>query len=517
MLFALQAKAQPCTVDQPTNQVLCSGAVTSQVNFTGGTIGTIYHWTNTNPDIGLSASGTGFISSFTAVNNTGSPQIATITVTATGRTKDKAYISNYSARDVSVINTITNTVIADIPVGWNPYGVGISLDNKKIFVPNLNGSIDGKEISIIDKTTNNVSSTIHLPSIYGATSVALTPDDKKAYVACYGSNLVVLINTLDNSIVTTIPVGNSPFGTAMSPNGNLLYVSNNNATGSVSVINTNSNTVVSTVPVGGAPHGLAITPEGKKVYITNMLTYNPAFPGNTVSVMNTSTNTIIKTIPVDMGPIAVAISPDGSKAYVGNNYSNNISVISTDLDTVIATITGINLDPTGISITPDGKELYLENADYNTVSVINTDNNTIIKTIPVGLGNGFGNGPINPGNFISSIPCTSLAKTFTITVNPQGSGVCANNNTVNECISAKLLPNIISDHGLLRVNSCRNAQINWLVFDAIGRKLTQFFQSVNPGQTDLPLHLDFLPDGAYFIRGTVTNNEDLILRFLRLR
>ena len=48
---------------------------------TGGT--TTYAWTNDNPAIGLAASGTGDIPSFTAINNTTNTLVASIEVTPT--------------------------------------------------------------------------------------------------------------------------------------------------------------------------------------------------------------------------------------------------------------------------------------------------------------------------------------------------------------------------------------------------------------------------------------------------
>jgi hypothetical protein len=60
----------------PGNQVVCEGANTSAVIFTG--TATSFSWTNDNPSIGLGASGSGNISSFTTLSS-GS---ATITVTA---------------------------------------------------------------------------------------------------------------------------------------------------------------------------------------------------------------------------------------------------------------------------------------------------------------------------------------------------------------------------------------------------------------------------------------------------
>jgi hypothetical protein len=70
-------------VNQPVDVVVCNGIASTLIGFsttnTGGT--TTYSWTNSDPTIGLAASGTGNIASFTAVNGSASPAVATITVT----------------------------------------------------------------------------------------------------------------------------------------------------------------------------------------------------------------------------------------------------------------------------------------------------------------------------------------------------------------------------------------------------------------------------------------------------
>src|SRR5690606_16282770 len=64
-----------------SNLAVCNGANTSVVNFNGAVTGTTYGWTNNTPSIGLSATGTGNIPSFTGTNSTNAPVTATITVT----------------------------------------------------------------------------------------------------------------------------------------------------------------------------------------------------------------------------------------------------------------------------------------------------------------------------------------------------------------------------------------------------------------------------------------------------
>ena len=71
------------TVDPIADEVLCAAANTTTVTFTGAVGGTTYDWVNDNPSIGLAASGSGDIASFTATNAGATQQVATITVTPT--------------------------------------------------------------------------------------------------------------------------------------------------------------------------------------------------------------------------------------------------------------------------------------------------------------------------------------------------------------------------------------------------------------------------------------------------
>jgi len=60
--------------------------------------------------------------------------------------------------------------------------------------------------------------------------------------------------------------------------------------------------VVATVTVGNNPEGVAVTPDGKHAYVTN-------FGSNNVTVVRTATNTVVATIPVGAEPLAVGIIP----------------------------------------------------------------------------------------------------------------------------------------------------------------------------------------------------------------
>jgi YVTN family beta-propeller protein len=156
---------------------------------------------------------------------------------------------------------------------------------------------------------------------------------------------------------------------------------------------------------------------------------------NNVSVIDTATNTVVATVPVGTFPIGVAATPDGKHVYVANSV-NSVSVIATATNTVVATIT-VGLAPFGIAITPDGKHAYVTNANSDTVSVIDTATNTVTATVPVGhLPGGVAVTPdgkhVYVANFggdfpftVSVIDTTSNTVVATVTVGDSPQGVAA--------------------------------------------------------------------------------------------
>jgi YVTN family beta-propeller protein len=103
--------------------------------------------------------------------------------------------------------------------------------------------------------------------------------------------------------------------------GSKVYVANSGiVSSSVSVIGTGTNNVVATVPVGHSPFGVAVTPDGSKVYVAN-------FGDGTVSAIATASNTVIATIGVGAAPTAFGIFIQ-SKLFAGTPGSPNCKTAS---------------------------------------------------------------------------------------------------------------------------------------------------------------------------------------------
>ena len=239
-----------------------------------------------------------------------------------------AYITNTGNNTVSVIDTATNTVTATIPVGTDPFGVGVSPDGSRVYVANGQPS---NSVSVIDTNPSS-------PSF--------------------------------NTVIVTVAVGRDAEGLAVSPDGTRVYVANSEAS-SVSVINTASNSVIATVPIGRDPNGVGVSPDGTQVYVI----------GRDSRVIDATTNTVKATLLVSSGG-GVAFHPNATRAYVRGSQA--IVVFDTTSNTLLATV-AVSLDSTGgVAITPDGTRVYATNCSIDTVSVIDTATNLEIATVPVG-------------------------------------------------------------------------------------------------------------------------------------
>jgi uncharacterized protein (TIGR03437 family) len=298
----------------------------------------------------------------------------------------RAYVANFGSNTVSVIDTSSNTVVATVNVGSQPYAVAVTPDGTQAYVANCGG-----DVFVIATSNNTVSAKV----VVGGCpyDVAITPDGTRAYVVRDNANSVWAIDTSSNTVVAKVTVADTPGAIAITPDGTRAYVvsvGTLSVSPAVSVIDISSNTVVTTLSVaelGRTPVGVAITPDGKHAYVPNT--------GGYVSVIDTSSNTVTTqvTVPgIGISQVGVAITPDGKHAYVttfGPNGSNPVAVIDTSSNTVVANIP-VGVGATGVAISPDGTRAYVTVATNTTgigngiVSVIDTSNNSVVTTIPVG-------------------------------------------------------------------------------------------------------------------------------------
>jgi len=188
-----------------------------------------------------------------------------------------------------------------------------------------------------------------------------------AYISNNGDNTVSVIDTSDNTVGTPITVGNSPFGIAFAPSGDIFYVTNN-FDNTISIVNAYSGTVETTLSTDMEPVGVAVSTDGSYAYVANSAS-------GTLTVIDTSDYST-ETISVGTNPYGVAVSPDDNTIYVTDATENKIYLIDRDSNSVTDTI-DVGNGPLGVAASPDGQYVVTANSNDNTVSVITTETSAV--------------------------------------------------------------------------------------------------------------------------------------------
>jgi YVTN family beta-propeller protein len=227
------------------------------------------------------------------------------------------------------------------------YGVGVSPDNRRVYVSHLNANA----VTVIDGSTGLLIGTAPV----GSKPLGLAVDDTSGdlYVANYAAGTVTRINgsTLQPDAVP-IKVGKQPQSIIVLPGTETAYVTNV-GDDTVSVLDLSTSKVVKTIRVGDRPLNITTDSKGRRVYVTNV-------DSRSVSVIDTETQSV-RTLQVDAVPHDIAVSPDSDLLYLTSEKSSQITVLDVDGGSSPAPIT-LGAPLTDLAISPDGKRLYATSA-----------------------------------------------------------------------------------------------------------------------------------------------------------
>jgi YVTN family beta-propeller protein len=141
--------------------------------------------------------------------------------------------------------------------------------------------------------------------------LAINADGDKLWVST--GNAVRELNTANGQQLADIGVPGA-WNVALSPDGNKLYVTNNDDPGRVYVINTTNDSLAGQIATGTYPMGVAFSPDGW-AYVTN----NGDGTVTAISPVGVTT-----TITVGAYPRGVGVNPAGNRLYVANQGSNSL-------------------------------------------------------------------------------------------------------------------------------------------------------------------------------------------------
>src|SRR5579864_3287 len=297
-----------------------------------------------------------------------------IAVSPDGR---RLYITNAWSDTVSVIDTTTLQVVQTLPTGPEPSGVVSDSNGTTLYVANrLSG-----DVSVIDLKSGQ--ETKRLLAGRGASYLALSPDGKWIYCTHIYPNPgafrsqpnseITVIDTARQMVVERKPLHNvaGVFHVAVSADGRLgvaaqlrpknliplAHVEHGWAFGdSLALFGQDVGEPVQ-IPIDeleryyALPWGVVIAPDKSKIFLTtagsesvtvidvaNLLKTVRTRRRPFVNDLSASADYVRARIPVGHNPRGVLLSLDGKRLYVANRLDDNIAVIDTAADKVLATI-----------------------------------------------------------------------------------------------------------------------------------------------------------------------------------
>lgn len=183
-----------------------------------------------------------------------------------------------------------------------------------------------------------------------------------------------------SKIVGTIPVGESPFNIAVSPDGRWLAVGHRNSGGKIWIIEIKTKKVIQKIDIWLGRYReqgdsfILFSKDGKKLYSIDPLT-------RYLDVVRTSDWKHIKKLPLGFYPESPILSPNGRRLYIPD--SRRVLIIDTEIDEVIDSLKIEGL-ASAVAISRDEKTLYITDMENNRVVFFDMATRAVIKEIPVG-------------------------------------------------------------------------------------------------------------------------------------
>ncbi len=494
-----------------TNQAICDGTLTSQVNFTSLVSGAIFNWTNTTTSIGLASSGSGTINAFTGTNTTGVPVSGNIAVTplsnsCAGPTSNFVIVVNpvpvinFPGTQVvcngvltTAVNFTLGTTISSTLFNWsnNNASIGLALtgtSNISAFTATNSSTVPVTADITVTAVSNTCSSvpvafsiTVNPTPSVNAISNQAVCDGSLTTGVVFGGNLAGAIYNWTNTT--------SSIGLAVSGSGTIapftVTTSSNVPVYATIVVTPFSNTCTGasqmfTITVNPVP---VVTLPADQVICNGLLTSAVNFTGSTIAnTVYTWTNTL-PGIGISSG------STGNITAFTATNPSNvpvvavlTVNAASNTCTSLTQTFTiTVNPTPTVNAISSQVVCLSLSTtAVIFSGTVTNTSYNWTNSTTLVGLGTLTGTG--NIGGFVTTNGGSSVPISALIVVTPVSNSCSGASTSFTITVNPTPTVNAIADQFI-----CNNLSSTPVIFTGLVPNTTYQWTNPNPGVGLAPL------------------------------
>ena len=179
-----------------------------------------------------------------------------------------------------------------------------------------------------------------------------------------------------DSLLFNIPVGSTPRGMCVLPDGSKAYIGSGATVTVVDLLGLDAGTwSTTTINVGGLAYSCSPSADNLHVFVAN-------FSLNAVQVIDVASNTVVQTIPVSIGPLKMWTAHNGQRVFVSCQNGHTVSVIDANTWQVLATVP-VGQHPRNICTSMNDSLLYVADWSGTTVSVVDLVSYQVVDTIPV--------------------------------------------------------------------------------------------------------------------------------------
>jgi autotransporter-associated beta strand protein/YVTN family beta-propeller protein len=270
-----------------------------------------------------------------------------------------AYVPNSNSRDITIIDTATQTVVGSpvsVSAASDVLGLVLTPDGSKVFASTRASLTQTIRVFNVDNLTGQLTPSVAIPVLQGPRGLAMTPDGSKLVVVNQSAQSLTIIGVATSTILATVSTGAQPINVAVNSTGTRAYVTEFSGP-SVGVYDTTTLATIATVPTGvGQVYGIALTPDDKYYYVSTRADAKVhAYDANTFAEIGSGFST-----GGTQGDIV--ISPDGLSLYVGSAGTDDVSMFTIDpatgsLTAMAPATIGAGTDPTGAAICRYGNSM----------------------------------------------------------------------------------------------------------------------------------------------------------------
>jgi DNA-binding beta-propeller fold protein YncE len=304
-------------------------------------------------------------------------------------------VLNKAEASASLLDTASGQEVARVPTGDAPHEVAVAPDGGLAVVSNYGPrGKPGNSLTVFDVPAARVIKTIDLGEYTRPHGLAWFADGQRVAVTSEGKKVLLVVDVDSGRIESAIATGQEvSHMVALTRDEKRAFVANISS-GSVTAIDLEKKERLANIPIAAGTEGITLTRDDDYLWVTSR-------DADRVTVLDTRTLAVVETLACASFPIRAQASPDGRYVLVTTarsgelvafdavrrreHYRVRMDLAATETTGRLFGATFANSSvPIGVLVTPDSKRAYVAHANADVISVVDIESWKIVGTLRAG-------------------------------------------------------------------------------------------------------------------------------------